>query len=70
MKEIILFSGEKCLVDDEDYEELSKFRWRLADKYVRRNIGDKLIHRIIMNSPKGLEIDHIDGNRLNNQKSN
>jgi hypothetical protein len=63
------------MVDDEDYEFLSKFNWQV-DKYntVQTHKTDKinntLIHRLIMNPPNGVEIDHIDGNRLNNRKSN
>jgi hypothetical protein len=65
------------MVDDEDYDFLNQHYWQV-DKFKsvgchtkvdgkRKNI---LIHRLIMKPPKGVEIDHIDGNRLNNQKSN
>lgn len=64
------------MVDDEDYNYLSKFNWHVSkDKCVASWLGSKnnkriLIHRFIMNPPDNMEIDHIDGNRLNNQKSN
>jgi len=62
-------------VDDEDYEYLKQFNWQV-DKYncvkTHKNalLKDYLIHRIIMKAPKDLEVDHIDGDRLNNQKNN
>ena len=34
---------------------------------VQRDIS---MHRLILDAPKGLEVDHIDGNGLNNQRSN
>ena len=63
------------MVDDEDFEYLNKFNWQVSPHgAVAAHInGDKqrtLIHRLIMKPQKGQEIDHIDGNRLNNQKSN
>lgn len=62
------------MVDDEYYENLSQFNWQV-DRYnsVSSHTTDKgriLIHRYIMDCPIYLEVDHIDGNRLNNQKSN
>ena len=30
----------------------------------------KIMHRLLINTPNGMEIDHIDNNGLNNQKSN
>lgn len=83
MKTIQLTQGKVALVDDEDFEELIKYKWyaskvKTTNKfYVRRNIkieGGKQktvrIHSVIINTPKGLYIDHIDGDGLNNQKSN
>lgn len=66
------------IVDDEDYEYLNQFNWQV-DKYntVQRHTklpngksGHILIHRDILKPDKNQEIDHIDRNRLNNQKSN
>lgn len=62
------------MVDDEDFDYLNQFYWQV-DRYKtvqthKNDTGERLIHRLIMKPPKGVEIDHIDGNRLNNQKSN
>jgi hypothetical protein len=85
MKKILLQNNLYCLVDDEDYEYLNQFKWRAVKNgktyYVRRNVyikGSKpykwktiLLHHEIMGVPeKGFEIDHKDGNGLNNQKYN
>ena len=67
------------LVDDELYNELSKFNWSISKNgYAQRRvkIGDKvstiLMHRQIMELSFGdsICVDHINGNRLDNQKSN
>lgn len=61
-------------VDDEDYALLEKLNWQVSkDNCVSTHSkvnNNRLIHRIIMNASADQEIDHIDGNRLNNQKSN
>jgi hypothetical protein len=80
MKEIKLTQGKVTLIDDEDYDYLSQWKW-FAQKdghtyYAKRNLRSKgvhtypIMHRVIMNTPKGMEVDHIDHNGLNNQKSN
>ena len=82
MKEIQLTKGKIAIVDDEDFEWLSQWKWRLDSKgYAKRNQqkGEYLSHnkrgtiqmqRAIMNTPRGLDTDHINGNPLDNRKSN
>ena len=80
MKEIILSQGKVALVDDEDYEYLNQWKWCAVKArktyYANRSVllsGEKktiFMHRLIMNTPAGLETDHADGNGLNNIRSN
>lgn len=71
-------SNELCMVDDLDYENLLKYKWYIMkNNYVRasfRSLKRKDnrigIHRYLMNCPDHLVVDHIDGNPLNNQRSN
>ena len=81
MKEIQLTRGKSVFVDDEDYEDLAKYKWHTlkgTQTYyaVRwtRNIENKrvllLLHRIVMKAPQEMFVDHIDGNGLNDCKSN
>lgn len=76
MKLIKLTTGQLASVDDCDYEELSKYKWRWSRGYAKRNEKSpndrKMIamHRVICGTPDGMETDHIDGNKLNNTRSN
>jgi len=77
MKLIPLTQGKFTQVDDDNYEELSKHKWHAASRdgvdfiaSSARNNGHVLMHRLIMNCPAGLVVDHIDHNTLNNQKCN
>lgn len=80
MKQIPLTQGKFALVDDDDFERVSQFKWNACHKrhtwYAHRSKKAKpyrytySMHRFIMDEPEGLEVDHIDGNGLNNQKSN
>lgn len=71
MKEIPVRYGKTALVDDEDYAKLSCLVWRF-DGSIVYEIGRHGVpmHRHIMGGKPGYEIDHIDRNGLNNQKSN
>lgn len=76
-KEIPLTRGKFALVDDDDYPELSKHKWRVSGEgYALRSVKaggksqDIFMHRAILNPPPGFEGDHIDRDRLNNTRAN
>jgi hypothetical protein len=81
MKEIPLSKGAVAIVDDDTYEELSKYKWCINNNgyAVRATPGRRdekrpliMMHRSIMvlNHGDARDVDHIDGNKLNNQRSN
>ena len=85
MKQIQLSQGLHAIVDDDDYETLSTKRWhavKMGTKakplfYAARNITIakykgrlELMHRVIMQAPKGMVVDHKNSNTLDNRKEN
>lgn len=67
--------SEHFLFDKEDYEKIKDFSWYLSPlNYVSsRERGTSRavsLHRIIMNEPKNMDVDHINHNPLDNRKSN
>lgn len=81
MKEISLSQGKFALVDDADYEKISRFKWYTKRGqntfYACRDYWDGRRHKVRMHRSilglkkgDGKEVDHIDGNGLNNQKAN
>ena len=80
MKKIHLANNKGItLVDDEDFKWLNKYNWHIRSnikKYastcvkINNEWKQKSMHRLIMKEPDGMQIDHIDRNKLNNQKCN
>lgn len=75
MKEIILENTNKKAIVDDDNFTLSQYKWQMSPAgYARGTISHKRVymHRIILKSnlKNGLVSDHINGNRLDNQKNN
>lgn len=79
MREIRLSNGMCAVVDDADYEWLSLYKWNACVHYNGRayattNRGPDghpaRMHRLILTADPGMDIDHIDGNGLNNQRAN
>lgn len=66
-----------CDLEDLSKLELNQRKWRTVYKlnkpylFTGNQKSKRLyFHRIIMDSPEGMTIDHIDGNTLNNRKFN
>ena len=85
MKLIPLTQGKFAIVDNEDYIYLSKLKWHIqkvkgliyAKNCVYLGGGrnnqrseNTFMHRLIMGASKGQQIDHINGNGLDNRKCN
>jgi len=61
-----------AIVDDEDYELVAAHRWRVNHNgYVVSCANEKVrMHRLILIDSEGSEIDHINGNKLDNRREN
>ena len=86
MKCVDLTNGYSAIVDDADYEHVSKHKWfatvrRRADGtlrvYAKRNAKRdgggwtvQYMHNMIAGTPPGMCTDHVDGNGLNNTREN
>ncbi len=81
MKKIKLSQGKVALVDDEDYERVNQYKWcyqrcvRPSGEYQGYAIkslhpGQMRMHRFIIGAKKGEEVDHINGNKLDNRRKN
>ena len=53
-----------------DIEKVHKLKWSLDDGYARNSTTKLLMHRYIMDAPKGKEVDHINGDTLDNRREN
>lgn len=78
-KELKLTQGKVALVDDEDFEFLNQWKWQWVDRYPSRVtlisetgvVRKRLyLHKVIMNTPKGMLCDHINHSTLDNRKEN
>lgn len=79
-KYIQLTQGLSALVDDADYEKFGHLNWKAHKNgkkyYATMNYkdGEKFrqltLHREIMNPPKGMFVDHINGNPLDCRREN
>jgi hypothetical protein len=84
MKKIPLSQNKYAIVDDNNFEELNKFKWftrkdaKSGIYYASRTekvdgiYKNVHMHRVVIGQPNGngFDVDHIDGDGLNNTKSN
>lgn len=81
-KQIPLTRGLFAIVDDADFERVNQFKWHACKSrntksifYAQRHTPRPfrkliILHIFLMNSPKGTDVDHIDGNGLNCRREN
>lgn len=78
MKSIVLTRGFSALVDDEDFDLVSIHTWHANMNSGKPYAWTRLMparkavsmHRFLMKPPRTMVIDHVDGNSLNNSRSN
>src|SRR5260221_13195250 len=79
-KSIALTQGYETVVDEADFEWLSRWKWQAlvlkdwvyATRQVWRDgvITQIYMHRAILNAQRGKRVDHANGDGLDNQRSN
>jgi hypothetical protein len=80
MKLIPLTQGHFAIVDDADFENVNQHKWSYhhtgyAMRQVRVRPGrggqkNEWLHRRLMQPGEGLEVDHINHNKLDNRRAN
>ena len=75
--EIVLYDndGNECnraIINKEDLDKVKGYKWGMCHNYVSTLYNRKriLLHRFIVDCEDGMMVDHIDGNPLNNTRSN
>jgi hypothetical protein len=62
-----------AIVDNQDYDMLVRYQWSyIAHGYAYTIIGGQKVnlHRVLMCPPQNMVVDHINGIRLDNRRSN
>ena len=75
-----LTGGMLVLLDAEDYDKVREYRWHAipgphtvyaaTSTYINKRVSVIRMHRLILPVPKGIMIDHVNRNGLDNRKIN
>lgn len=73
--EVVLYDNKgeevaRTMIDLEYVDLVKKYKWHLNSNGYATGNKAGLLHRLIMNPPKDMVIDHINHNKLDNRKSN
>jgi hypothetical protein len=79
-KTLPLSQGKHTIIDADNYEWLNQWKWYYDKGYAVRNETVFVngvrkqkritLSRLILNAPKDMEVDHINGDSINNTKAN
>lgn len=72
------YGGVNALVDPDDYDRCKAWSWQRSENgyafrtvsYGRKRTEKLLLHRFIMGDTCDKEVDHINGDKLDNRKAN
>lgn len=64
------FGVKYFLIDKEDYKKIKSFKWHLSTRNYIKNHKLGFLHRFILTPKKGILVDHINGDVLDNRKEN
>ena len=71
---VTLTRGYITIIDAEDWQRVSRYKWSVCGSrgciYARSSVNHIWLHRLINNTPKGKETDHINRITLDNRKCN
>jgi hypothetical protein len=65
----VSLSGAYTIIDASDYDLVAGIKWCISKGGVRNTLGQAL-HRAILSCPTSLRVDHINGDTLDNRRSN
>lgn len=76
-----LTKNKITLIDKADFQLVKQWKWSYLaggyamrkSRYGPRKLGKYYciyLHRFLLNAPKGIDVDHINGNKLDNRRSN
>lgn len=82
--EIQLTKGRVCLIDESDFHLVMRYSWRYSPNTKRAEFGYAVttaridgryrrtvtMHRLLLSPPKDKQVDHINGDRLDNRRAN
>lgn len=67
---IPLSQNKYAIIDKEDFDKIKNMSWYYDSKGYARNRNGIMMHRIVMQCPDKIEVDHKNHNTLDNRKEN
>ena len=73
--EIILYDKNceetaRALIDLDDIDKVKDYKWYLRKDYVSNKTNGFNLHRLVMDCPEDMVVDHINHDKLDNRKDN